>query len=286
MIVVTSKVIYIPSGSINKIITQLQTQNHSMTKLDSYILRIIGVPQQGWINFGVTKLTKADYLHQLTTAKAATREITLIPGETTYIFLNQLANALSLRRDRLQFYYNEYTEEKEGAFVPNTYEIPIGIGAKHLMQLLLQESHEQMKALSIKLFGTYNKQQWFHYIIIASIIQKEAGSKEEMPIVSSVIYNRLKKGMKLQMDGSLNYGPYSHIAITAKRIQSDTSTYNTYMHKGLPKYPVCNVGFDAIKAAIFPKKTSYLYFVRKKKGVHDFSCNFSTHLKNIRNATK
>jgi UPF0755 protein len=286
MIVVTSKVIYIPSGSINKIITQLQTQNHSMTKLDSYILRFIGLPQQGWINVGVTRATKGDYLYKIISAKAAMREITLIPGETTYIFLNQLADALALNRDELQYYYDRYSDEKEGAFVPNTYQIPIGIGAKHLIRLLLQESQKQMRALSIKIFGTYNQQQWYRYIIVASIIQKEAGSKAEMPIISSVIYNRLKKGMKLQMDGSLNYGKYSHVAITAKRIKSDTSTYNTYIHRGLPKYPVCNVGFDAIQAAIFPKKTSYLYFVKRKKGVHDFSCNFSTHLHNIRNATK
>ena len=121
------------------------------------------------------------------------------------------------------------------------------------------------------------------YIIIASIIQKEAANKDEMPIVSSVIYNRLKKDMKLQMDGSLNYGQYSHVKVTPQRIREDTSSYNTYLNKGLPPQPVCSVSKDAIIAAIFPKTTDYLYFVKNKNGTHTFSQNYEKHLENIRN---
>jgi len=103
--------------------------------------------------------------------------------------------------------------------------------------------------------------------------------------VSSVIYNRIRKGMKLQMDGTLNYGKYSHIKITPKRIKQDKSIYNTYLHKGLPSLPVCNVSIKAIKAAIFPAKTNYLYFMKNKNNLHDFTCNYSTHMLNIRHAT-
>jgi UPF0755 protein len=143
-----------------------------------------------------------------------------------------------------------------------------------------------MESLSKKIFGVYNEEKWFRYVTIASIIQKESANNEEMPIVSSVIYNRLKKGMKLQMDGTLNYGKYSHIRITAKRIREDNSTYNTYIHSGIPAAPVCNVSREAIMAAIFPAKTDYLYFMKSKKGTHDFACNYSTHLRNIKRATK
>jgi UPF0755 protein len=88
------------------------------------------------------------------------------------------------------------------------------------------------------------------------------------------------------MAGSLNYGKYSHIKVSSKRIKNDNTLYNTYKYKGVPKIPVCNVSFEAIHAAIFPAKTNYLYFMRSKKGTHDFTCNYSTHLKNIRRATK
>ncbi len=121
---------------------------------------------------------------------------------------------------------------------------------------------------------------------MASVIQKESANIQEMPIVSSVIYNRIKKGMKLQMDGTLNYGKYSHLRVTPKRIREDTSIYNTYKHNGVPSVPVCNVSFEAIKAAVFPAKTDYLYFMKNKNGKHDFTRNYSTHLHNISRATK
>jgi len=282
----TSKVIYIPKGSINKIIAQLNSRNYDLNKLDSLILRVIGKPQSGWINIGSTRCTKADFLYKLTTAKAALQNVTLIPGETTYVFLNQLSSTLHLDRKKLQEEYDKQTYQKEGAFVPNTYKLPIGITEKELIKILLHKSLKQMKNFSIKLFGTYNEKKWFEYVAIASIIQKESADISEMPIVSSVIRNRIKRGMLLQMDGTLNYGKYSHVKVTAKRIREDKSMFNTYKNKGIPSVPVCNVSFDAIKAAIFPAKTSYLYFMKNKHNKHDFSSNYSTHLHNIRRATK
>ena len=282
----TPKVLYIPKGSINQIISQLQDKNYDVCKLDAFLLRFIGSPQSGWINMGSTLNTKADFLYKLTRAKAALRNVTLIPGETTYIFLEQLATNLGLNREKLQEEFNRQSPIEEGAFVPNTYKIPIGISEKELMNLLLHTSIKQMKEMSFKIFGTYNEKKWFRYVTIASIIQKESANNKEMPIVSSVIYNRLKKGMKLQMDGTLNYGEYSHVKVTAKRITKDKSIYNTYLHSGLPTIPVCNVSKEAIMAAIFPAKTNYLYFMKSKNGTHDFTCNYSTHLRNIKRATK
>ena len=278
----TPKVLYVPSGSINKIISQLQSEAYDVNRLDSFLLRVIGSPQSGWIDMGSTKNTKADFLYKLTRAKAALQNVTLIPGETTYIFLNQLSTKLQLNRELLQKEFNELSTREEGVFAPNTYKIPIGITEHDLIALLLKISNEKHKELSMRFFGTYNETKWFHYISIASVIQKESANVEEMPLVSSVIYNRVKRGMHLQMDGTLNYGKYSHVKVTPKRIREDLSVYNTYKHKGVPPIPVCNVSFDAIRAAIFPAKTDYLYFVKNKKGVHDFSRNYSTHIKNIR----
>ena len=286
MPVTTSKVLYIPHGSIKKIITYLDYKNIDVSALDGYLVRFIGMPQQGWIDMGENRLSRADFLYRLTTAKAAMKDVTLIPGETTYVFLHQLAATMGLDRKLLQHYYDAYTTREEGAFVPETYKLPMGITEKDAVRLLLNQSTKQMKAWSEKIFGTYNEKKWFQYVTMASVIQKEAANVDDMPLVSSVIYNRLKKGMKLQMDGTLNYGPYSHIKITAKRIRQDNSPYNTYKYKGLPPYPVCNVSFEAIKAAIFPADTQYLYFVKDKNGNHTYSRYYSTHLKNIRNVTK
>ena len=282
----TQKVIYIPKGSINQIITQLTNRNYNVSKLDSLLLRLMGSPQSGWINIGTTKSSRGDFLYKLTTAKAALQNVTLIPGETTYIFLNQLSQQLNLDRKKLEIEYSLQTNHKEGALVPNTYKLPIGITEKELIRILLYNSKKQMQEFSKKLFGTYNEKKWFHFVAIASVIQKESANTEEMPLVSSVIYNRIKKGMKLQMDGTLNYGKYSHIKITPKRIREDNSIYNTYKNRGIPKVPVCNVSFEALRAAVFPAKTNYLYFMKSKSGGHDFARNYSTHLRNIKRVTK
>ncbi|EHP31170.1 putative aminodeoxychorismate lyase [Sulfurimonas gotlandica GD1] len=282
----TQKVVFIPSGSINQIITQLRERNYNVSKLDSLLLRLIGSPQSGWIDMGDNYSSRGDFLYKLTTAKAALQKVTLIPGETTYMFLNELSQKLLLDREKLESEYLRQTNQLEGALVPNTYKMPIGITERELIRILLYNSHNQMKDLSLKLFGTYNEKKWFHFVAIASVIQKESANIEEMPLVSSVIYNRIKKGMKLQMDGTLNYGEYSHIKITPKRIREDDSIYNTYKNRGVPEIPVCNVSFDAIRAAVFPANTDYLYFMKSKSGGHDFSCNYSTHLSNIKHVTK
>ncbi|MBN2816939.1 MAG: endolytic transglycosylase MltG [Campylobacterales bacterium] len=282
----TPKVLYIPGGSINKIISQLQSENYDVSKLDSFFLRLIGSPQSGWIDMGTQKNTKADFLYKLTKAKAALQNVTLIPGETTYIFLQQVAAQLGLKHELLLSEFEKNAPIAEGIFVPNTYKIPLGITEKEFVALLLKVSMTQHKELSTRLFGTYNQVKWFRYVAIASVIQKESANVEEMSLVSSVIANRVKRSMHLQMDGTLNYGKYSHIKITPKRIKEDKSIYNTYKFKGLPVIPVCNVSFDAIKAALYPAKSDYLYFMKNKNGTHDFSCNYSTHLNNIKHATK
>ena len=102
-----------------------------------------------------------------------------------------------------------------------------------------------------------------------------------MPLVSAVIFNRLKLKMPLQMDGSLNYGAYSHTKITPQRIRTDPTPFNTYRNKGIPPYPVGSASIEAIRAAVNPADVDYLYFVRNKNGVHTFSTTYKEHLDNI-----
>ena len=264
----------------------MQDKNIDLSPLDTFFMRFIGMPQQGWINIGTTTLTHADFLYRLSTAKAAMLDVTLIPGETTYIFLEGLAEELSLDHKRLMDAFKKQSPFKEGALVPDTYKLPLGITEEAVITLLLERSQKKMREWSQKIFGTYNEAKWYKYLILASVIQKEAASVEEMPIVGSVIQNRLNKGMKLQMDGALNYGKYSHIKITPSRIRNDNTSYNTYKYNGIPEHPVCNVSLPAIRAAIFPAKTDYLYFMKNKKGTHDFTRYYSTHMSNIKHATK
>jgi UPF0755 protein len=279
----TSKVVYVPKGSVTQIISYLEMNNFAISKsVDKYLLYLIGKPQFGWINIGETRLSRGDFFYKLSHSKAALKRLTLIPGETTEVFLKNTAKEFNLSYAKLYKIFLQNSPLKEGLLIPESYNMPLGISEKHLIYYLINNSLQVHKENSLKIFGEYNQEKWFKYLIIASIIQKEAANKKEMPIVSSVIYNRLKKGMKLQMDGALNYGFYSHIRVSAKRIREDKTRYNTYRYKGLPEYPVCNVGKDAIVAAIFPKKTDFLYFVKNSKGVHSFSKTYRKHKRYVK----
>jgi UPF0755 protein len=245
---------------------------------------MLGQPQSGWVDIGATKLNRIDFLYKLATAKAKMESITLIPGETTIIFFEEISQALELNATKLQSSYKEKSVFPEAGIYANTYYVPFGITEDQLIAFLLKESNRQYKKISKKIYGTYDKKQWLRILTIASIIQKEAANTQEMPLVSSVIYNRLKKGMPLQMDGTLNYGHYSHIKVTPERIKNDTSHFNTYKYKGLPPSPIGAVSFDAIIAAIKPAKSDYLYFMKNKQGTHDFTKSYRSHRRNIQRA--
>lgn len=279
----STKVLHIPKGSTKSIITHLNKNGYEMNAIDYFVVKSLGYPQSGWIDLKSQYMLKGDFLYKLTKSKAALRNITLIPGETSYVFLKQIAKKFKLSHLKLETIYNKYAYKNDGNILAETYSLPYGMKEDHLLFYLFSNTNKQYEEFSRKIFGYYDKKKWYYYITMASIIQKEAATVNEMPLVSSVIYNRLKKGMPLQMDGTLNYGKYSHVKVTAKRIKEDTSSYNTYKNKGLPANPICAVSLNAIKAAIFPVKSDYLYFVRDNKtGLHKFTSSYNEHVKNIK----
>lgn len=278
----STSVVYVPQGSIAQIITYLGEKNFNLyPQVDKYLMLLIGRPQSGWVDIGVQNITRGDFLYKVSHSKAALRPLTLVPGETTEIFFMQIQKDFGLDLTLLKKEYAHLSPEIEGFIVPETYYLPIGISEKHIIHFLVSHAKRYHKVMSEKIFGEYNTIKWHKFLVIASIIQKEAANNEEMPLISSVIYNRLKKDMKLQMDGTLNYGKNSHVAVTPKMIREDISSYNTYLHKGIPPSAICVVGKEAILAAIFPKNTPYLYFVKGKNGKHTFSQTYEGHLQNF-----
>ena len=233
----TTKVVYIPKGSINHIIQHLSSSGFNVNKLDSFIIRFMGSPQSGWIDIGSNRLSRYDFLYKLTVAKAAMEPITLIPGQTKEIFFLEVANRLGLDLRRLLGAYERATDYKDGVIIAETYFIPKGMSEEHLIQYLVSRSEKRHIELSQRIFGNYDKKRWYNYLIVASIIQKEAANVEEMPLVSSVIYNRLQKGMRLQMDGTLNYGIYSNQRVTPQRIRTGPLPCPLHPPRYLPRCP-------------------------------------------------
>jgi UPF0755 protein len=121
-------------------------------------------------------------------------------------------------------------------------------------------------------------------VILASLIEKEVSEDSERPLVASVFANRLANGMPLATDPSVIYaalldGRYRG-AIYASDLKSD-SPYNTYRHTGLPPGPICNPGIAAIKAALAPAHTDYLYFVADAQGHSRFSATLKQHSQQV-----
>lgn len=274
----TERVLNLPKGSLPKIITYLNENGGHYNKLDSLFIRLLGQPQSGFIDMKAEVLPKGAFFKALVSSKAATKDVTLIPGETMYFFIRILADTFNLSPESLQVAYDKYFSYPDGMIFPDTYSLPVGIDSDELMKLLYDISIKRHEQNAIRLLGAYNQEEWFKNVSIASVVQKEAANNEEMPIVAAVVFNRLEKNMPLQMDGSLNYGQYSHSKVTPERIRNDDTPYNTYRNKGVPPYPAGSVSIQAIEAVLNPAQVDYLYFVRDRStGTHKFSKTYEEH---------
>ena len=162
----------------------------------------------------------------------------------------------------------------EGYLFPNTYTIDEGMSEEQIIKVMLDEFKKQpLKAYH----ESENSRSINEIITIASIIERECKVDEERKLVASVIYNRLEKGMPLQMCSTVQYvlGKQKEVLTYADtRIESP---YNTYTNAGLPPGPICSPGLAAVQAALHPADTDYLYFVLSEKldGTSNFSSDYA-----------
>ncbi|WP_292655715.1 endolytic transglycosylase MltG [Nitratifractor sp.] len=275
------KNLHLTDASIDSIIAKLQQKKVDVGPIDAWLLHTIGTPQKGWIYLGKTRMNRLEFLDKISSPDSRFKPVTLIPGETTLIFLDQLAKSLDRNATKLRQAFESLSPYHEAGILAESYNVPLRYDERHIINYLVNLTEQRYRRLADEAGIPYNPKKWREILTVASIIQKEAANRREMPIVASVIYNRLRKKMRLQMDGTLNYGRYSHVRVTPERIRDDNSTYNTYRHRGLPAAPVCNVSAAAIRAALHPAKTDYLYFFRNDKGTHDFFKTYKAHLKEV-----
>ena len=172
----------------------------------------------------------------------------------------------------------------EGTIFPDTYFFQRN-DDKNIIISRMQRKMDKMVASIWKKNNNLIKSK-VDLINLASLIEAEAGYNYEKYIISSVFYNRIKKGMKLQSDPTILY--YKNLKskiktrkIFKKDLLSD-NPWNTYTRKGLPLTAICSPGMQALNAAMNPKKTSFLYFVADGGGGHRFSDNYEEHLANIK----
>lgn len=275
--------VYISSNNITTTLNELESSGYGITFIDHFLLLLAEGIEPGWYKVDNISIGRFNILDQISTTKAKTISVKVFAGETSHEISKRLANDLKLDEKKLLMNYRKNTVFLEGDIFAKRYNIPLGANEKSVMKFLFTNSKNDLDNFGQTFCGQVpNKIEIKFLMIIASIIQKETNSKEEMYFVSSVIHNRLNRGMRLQMDGTLNYGDKSHKIVTPESIKKDTSYFNTYKHGGLPPMPIASVTIDALHAAFNPAITEYLYFMLQKDGTHAFSKTYEEHLKYVK----
>lgn len=164
----------------------------------------------------------------------------------------------------------------EGFLFPDTYYFAEGLPAREILRHMVARFREvvdpeirgRQETLGLSLLEV---------VTLASIVEKETGNDEEKPLVASVLHNRLARGMPLQCDPTVIYGIEGFDGNLTREHLTTPTPYNTYTQAGLPLGPIANPGAVALLAAVAPADTSYLYFVSKNDGTHQFSSTLREH---------
>lgn len=171
----------------------------------------------------------------------------------------------------------------EGYLFPETYALKLGSTTEEMVLRMASELDRKLAALppdwpdKLKQSGLT-----FHQIMtVASLIEREVVDDEERPIVASVIYNRIKSHMKLQIDATVQYALDKPKEKLYEKDLLVDSPYNTYKIDGLPPGPIASPSLKSIQAALYPAQTKYLFYVTKSDGTqkHNFAETYEQHLK-------
>jgi len=202
----------------------------------------------------------------------------------------RLTKALGWDEKQLHDWTYTYTamdyDHLEGVYFPDTYLIPIDENGLDVANRLRRRFDEEFAPYMTKFLKQDVK--WTTALKIASIVQREAAGKEDMPLIAGILWNRLLKNMKLEVDATVQYarddrdnfttGFWKPITPADKEIDSK---YNTYKYAGLPPFPISNPGLDAIDAVLNSTETDCLYYLHDANRQIHCAKTYQEHLANI-----
>ena len=240
-------------------------------------------------------MTPYQILQQITSGVSVVHPVTIKEGENIYEIAKDLAakklissedEFISLAKDQnfiqsIPGFKGEFPKSLEGYLFPETYFFNKTQSTQDIAKQMLRHFFE---------YWTKDKTQRaeelgmnLHQIVtLASMIEKETGATAERPLISSVFHNRLKQGMRLQSDPTTIYGMWSRYQGNIHKSDLlEKNDYNTYQISGLPIGPISNPGRASLDAALYPSTSTYLYFVSQNDGTHQFSVQYTDHLKAV-----
>lgn len=291
------KVTITKGASLNEVAITLKNNNIIQNK-QSFQLAVKVLGYEKDIPAGRFRIERAStnyaIIDQLVNGKQLTKKVTIREGWTISMIAKELDEKLGINTH----FFEDATHNKnlldkwgiqaksfEGYLFPNTYQFNENELPSDIINVMVQE---YKRNLSDEMLVQMNqiKMSEQEVLTLASIIEGEAIYDKERAIISGVYHNRLKKGMRLQADPTIQYiledGPRRLLNRDLKIV----SPYNTYLNKGLPPGPINNPGIESIKAALFPTESDYLYFVARGDGYHTFSKTEKQHNKAKRDFQK
>ena len=161
----------------------------------------------------------------------------------------------------------------EGYLFPRSYDFEEGVTAPEVVDRLLGQYLLETGALDISGAKERLGLTEHELVTVASLIEKESANAEERPVIASVIYNRIRKDMPLQIDATIQYAlkrPKENLSYADLEIKSP---YNTYENEGLPPGPICSPSLQSLRAAMEPAETDHLYYVLEASGEKHFFTN-------------
>jgi len=172
----------------------------------------------------------------------------------------------------------------EGLLLPETYLVPAGVTARGLVRIMAQQGLEAWDPGWAPRLDSLGMTR-LHLLALASIIEGEARVNSERSVISAVYWNRIRKGMPLQADPTVQYAIQMATGSRKPRLllkdYGFKSPYNTYLNTGLPPGPVNSPGRASIEAALYPAPVPYLFFVAAGDGHHVFTRTYGEHLRAI-----
>lgn len=169
------------------------------------------------------------------------------------------------------------TPTVEGYLFPDTYSFPPGTPARAAALTMVRQFEQRFKAEWRARLDTLALSR-HDLVTLASIVEREARLPEERPVIAAVYWNRLRKGMLLQADPTVQYALPQYQSRLLNKHLTVKSPYNTYRYRGLPPGPIASPGVASLRATLYPADVPFLYFVAHPDGHHEFRLNLEQHL--------
>ena len=235
-----------------------------------------------------------EIINQLVAGKETYRKVTIPEGYNVKQIAELLSNEKIIAKEA--FYseinsgtfdydflieYPDVRNKMEGYLFPDTYYFGRELSPHSVVDLMLRRFAEKMQTLNYKQRAQKEGLTLHQALTIASMVEKEAKSAKERPIIAGVIENRLRRNMPLQVDATIQFALGRQEPKLYYKDLEIKSPYNTYRNTGLPPGPIASPGEASLLAAVSPVKTDYLYYVAKPDGTHAFAKTLQEHTANM-----